>query len=143
MKKLCVLIIMLFLVTGCGNSELNNLDITKASNVIEQSLKRMVEIEGTTLEDVYGLDLSVVEEYVVKQNNYGDLYAILKTNDKETVKEDMEGYLEKIKEFNEVYAPERLEILEDIVEKEIGDYLIYIVSEDAEAIYKDVIDTIE
>lgn len=143
MKKICALIIMILLVTGCGGNELNKLDIDKASNAIEQTLKDMVEIEGDTLRDVYNLDLSVIERHIVKQNSYGDLYAIIKTNDKATVKEDMEGYFEKIKEFNEVYATERLETLENRVEKEIGDYLIYIVAEDADSIYQDVVDTIE
>ena len=143
MKKLCVLVIMLLLVTGCGENELNNLDIVKASMAIESTLKDMVEIEGETLEDVYGLDLSIVESYVVKQNSNGDLYAIIKTSDKATVKEDMEGYFEKIREFNEAYAPERIETLEERVEKEIGEHLIYIVSEDADDIYEDVIATLE
>lgn len=143
MKKICVLIIMLLLVTGCGGEGLNNLDVNKASNAIEETLKDMVEIEGETLRDVYGLDLSVIESHIVKQNSYGDIYAIIKTNDKATVKEDMEGYFEKIKEFNEVYAPERLETLENRVEKEIGNYLIYIVAENANDIYQDVVDTIE
>ena len=143
MKKICALIIMILLVTGCGGNELNNLDVNKASDAIEKSLKGMVEIEGDTLQDVYDLDLSVVESHIVKQNSYGDLYAIIKTNDKVTVKEDMEGYFEKIKEFNEVYAPERLETLASRVEKEIGDYLIYIVAEDANDIYQDVINTME
>ena len=143
MKKLCVLIIMLLLITGCGGNELNNLDVSKASSAIEETLKNMVEIEGETLQDVYGLDISIIESHVVKQNSYGDIYAIIKTNNKAKVREDMEGYFEKIKEFNEVYAPERLETLESRVEKEIGDYLIYIVAEDANDIYQDVINTME
>lgn len=143
MKKICGLIIMLLLLTGCGGNELNNLDMDEASNAIESSLKDMVEVEGETLEDVYDIDLSKIESYVVKQNSDGDLYAIIKTTDKESVKEDMEDYFDKIKTFNEAYAPERIEILENRLEKEIGDYLIYIVAENADEIYQDVIDTIE
>lgn len=143
MKKICGLFIMLLLLTGCGGKELTNLNVEKAKSAIETSLKDMVEIEGETLEDVYDIDLSKIDSYVVKQNSDGDLYAIIKTTDKESVKEDMESYFDKIKTFNEAYAPERIEILENRLEKEIGDYLIYIVAENADEIYQDVIDTIE
>lgn len=143
MKKICVLIIMLLAVTGCGGSGLTNLDINKASAAVEKTLNNMVNIEGDTLEDVYGINLSTIEEFVVKQNGDGDMYAIIKAKDKAKVKEDMKGYFDKIKEYNEAYEPDRLETLEDRLEKEIGDYLIYIVSEDAKDIYEDILDTME
>lgn len=143
MKKLCVALMgVLVLVTGCG-SELSSLDIKKASNAIEQSLKDMTVVEDETLESVYGLDLSLMDEYIFKDNKDGDIYAIIKTSNKVEVKEDMEGYFEKIKGFSEAYAPERMDILEDRLEKEIGDYLIYIVAEDTDDIYDDVINTME
>lgn len=143
MKKICVLIVMLLLVTGCGGSGLTKLDIQKASREIEDTLDDMVNIEGETLEDVYGVSLSSIEEFVVKQNGDGDMYAIIKAKDKTKVKEDMEGYFAKIKEYNETYEPDRIETLENRLEKEIGDYLIYIVSEDARDIYEDILDTME
>lgn len=143
MKKICVLIIMLLVVTGCGGSSLNNLDINKASDAVEETLDDMVNIEGETLEDVYGVSLSTIEEFIVKQNGDGDMYAIIKAKDKAKVKEDMDGYFDKIKTYNEAYEPDRLETLENRLEKEIGDYLIYIVSEDAKDIYEDILDTIE
>ena len=144
MKKLCLLVMgMLLLVTGCGGSELSDLDITKASDAIEKTLKNMEVIEKDTLENVYELDLSLVDDIVIKQNKDGDLYAILKTSSKVEVKEDMDEYFEKVKEYNEAYSPERLKILEDRLEKEIGNYLIYIVAEDADDIYKDVVATME
>jgi len=145
MKKFCIVIIMLLalVLTGCGNSSLSELDINKASTAIEETLKNMEVVEDTTLEDVYDLDLSKIEEHVIKLNDEGDLYAIIKTNDKESVKEDMDEYFKKIKEFNQAYSPERLEILENRLEKEIGNYLIYIVAENANNIYEDVINTIE
>lgn len=144
MKRLCVLLMgVLVFVTGCGSSELNELDINKATSAIEGTLKNMEVIEKETLENVYDLDLSKVDEYVIKQNKDGDLYAILKTSNKVDVKEDMDDYFEKVKEYNEAYSPERLKILEDRLEKEIGNYLIYIVAEDADDIYKDVVNTME
>ena len=80
-----------------------------------------------------------MEVHVIKQNQDGDLYAIIKTNEKTKVKNDMEKYFEKIQKFNTNYSPERLEILDNRVEKEIGDYLIYIVAENAEEIYNNIV----
>ena len=142
MKKILFTLVAIILLTGCGN-EITNLDLNKASNTIEESLKEMQAIEASTLEDVYGLDLSKMEEYVIKQNNNGDLYAIIKTTDKVAVKEDMTEYFEKIKEFNTAYSPERLQILEDRLEKEVGDFLVYIIAKDADTIYKNVLDDME
>ena len=58
------------------------------------------------------------------------------------IKKDMENYFEKVKTFNANYSPERLQILEDRVEKEIGDYLIYIVAENADEIYENIINNL-
>ena len=145
MKKISILVIILLTVilTGCGNSSLNELDINKASAAVEETLKNMEIVEDATLEDVYDLDLSKIKNHVIKQNDDGDLYAIIETNDKISVKDDMDAYFEKIKEFNQAYSPERLDILENRLEKEIGNYLIYIVAEDADDIYEDIIDTME
>ena len=51
----------------------------------------------------------------------------------------MKKYFEKIEKFNANYSPERLEILDNRVEKEIGDYLIYIVAKDANDIYNNIV----
>ena len=80
-----------------------------------------------------------MEVHVIKQNTEGDLYAIIKTNEKTQVKNDMVKYFEKIQKFNANYSPERLEILNNRVEKEIGDYLIYIVAKNADEIYNNIV----
>lgn len=140
MKKIVVVlsIFILLFVTGCGNtvSELN-VDDTKA--IIESDLKNMQEVDEDSLKDVYGLNLDLMEVHIVKQNTEGDLYAIIKTSEKSKVKNDMAKYFEKIEKFNTNYSPERLEILNNRVEKEIGDYLIYIVAENADEIYNNIV----
>lgn len=142
MKKIYILIALLLLVTACGK-ESKKIDINKASIAIEESLNDMVNIEGDTLENVYGVSLSNIEEFIVKQNGEGDMYAIIKTKDKSKVAKDMEGYFSIIKKYNKEFEPDRLKTLENRLKKEIGDYLIYIVSEDALDIYEDILNTIE
>ena len=144
MKKfLTVLMIaMLMFVTGCGNNDISELNVDETKKIIEQDLKDMNDVSEDSLEDVYGLNLDLMEVHVIKENTSGDLYAIIKTTDKNQTKKDMENYFEKVKTFNANYSPERLQILEDRVEKEIGDYLIYIVAENADEIYENIINNL-
>jgi lipoprotein len=140
MKKIVVILsifIMIF-VTGCGNN-VSELNVDNTKSIIESNLKNMQEVDEESLKDVYGLNLDLMEVHIIKQNTDGDLYAIIKTKEKTKVKNDMKKYFEKIEKFNANYSPERLEILDNRVEKEIGDYLIYIVAKDANGIYNNIV----
>lgn len=140
MKKIVAVlsIFILLFVTGCGNT-VSELNVDNTKSIIESDLKNMQEVADDSLKDVYGLNLDLMEEHIVKQNTDGDLYAIIKTSEKSKVKNDMTKYFEKIQDFNTNYSPERLEILNNRIEKEIGDYLIYIVAENADEIYNNIV----
>ena len=144
MKKfLTVLMVaMLMLVTGCVNNDIAELNVDETKKIIESDLKNMENVDEDSLKDVYGLNLDLMEVHVIKQNTDGDLYAIIKTTDKTQTKNDMKNYFEKVETFNANYSPERLKILEERVEKEIGDYLIYIVAENADEIYNNIINNL-
>ena len=142
MKKWVLIFLFVFLMVGCGNDK-TELDMSSAKGAIEKSLSNMVTIEDSTLSDAYNLDLKKMDEWTFKQNENGDFYAIIKTSNKVDVKDAMKGYFAKVKDFNSSYSPERLELLENRLEKELGDYLIYIIAENSENIYKDVLNTIK
>ena len=131
-------IFILLFATGCG-ATVSELNVDNTESIIESDLKNMQEVDEESLQDVYGLNLDIMEVHVIKQNTEGDLYAIIKTNEKTQVKNDMVKYFEKIQKFNANYSPERLEILNNRVEKEIGDYLIYIVAKNADEIYNNIV----
>ena len=140
MKKIVAVlsIFILLFATGCG-ATVSELNVDNTKSIIESDLKNMQEVDEESLKDVYGLNLDIMEVHVIKQNTEGDLYAIIKTNEKTQVKNDMVKYFEKIQKFNANYSPERLEILNNRVEKEIGDYLIYIVAKNADEIYNNIV----
>ena len=140
MKKIVAVlsIFILLFATGCGTT-VSELNVDNTESIIESDLKNMQEVDEESLQDVYGLNLDIMEVHVIKQNTEGDLYAIIKTNEKTHVKNDMVKYFEKIQKFNANYSPERLEILNNRVEKEIGDYLIYIVAKNADEIYNNIV----
>lgn len=140
MKKIVLLLLFIFLV-GCGSTKELNMDLAK--DAVEKRLNNMTVISDSTLTDAYNLNLDKMEKWIFKQNEDGDLYAIIKTSNKTEVKNAMEDYFVRVKEFNESYSPERLEILENRLEKDLGNYLIYIVAKDNESIYKDILKTME
>ena len=143
MKKTIWLLVSLLMITGCGNEELKNLDMNKAVVTIEETLKEMTVIDKDSLENVYGMNFELIKDYVIKENEIGELYAIIHTTEKNTVKDIMNTYFVKLRDFSVAYAPERIELLDNRLEKEVGDYLIYIVSKDANTVYNDIINIME
>ena len=99
MKKIIVVfsIFILLFVTGCGNT-VSELNVDNTKSIIESDLKNMQEVDEDSLKDVYGLNLDLMEVHIIKQNTEGDLYAIIKTNEKSKVKNDMTKYFEKVNE---------------------------------------------
>lgn len=142
MKKIAFLLFMFLFLVGCGKSD-KQLDMVAAKDAIEKRLSGMSTIPDSTLTDAYGLNLSNMEEWTFKQNEGGDLYAIIKTSKKTDVKRGMKDYFAKVKDFNASYSPKRLEILENRLEKELGNYLIYIVAENSSSIYDNILDTMK
>ena len=142
MKKIALFLFIILVLVGCGKVS-KQFDASAAQNTIEKRLDGMVNIPDSTLTDAYGLNLKNMEEWTFKQNEEGDLYAIIKTSNKTAVKNEMKDYFAKVKDFNESYSPKRLEILENRLEKELGNYLIYIIAEDADSIYSDILDTMK
>ena len=140
MKKISVLVIILLSIIIGGGCSKNSFDSKEAQKVIEGEISGLKAISDETLEDVYGMDLSEMTEYTFKQNTDGDFYAIIKTDNIDGIKASMNDYFEKVQKFNTNYSPERIEILEKRVEKEIDDYLVYIVDENADEIYNKIIE---
>lgn len=141
-KKIAIFgILMLLFVAGCGTN-VSELNVDNTQSIIESDLKNMQVVGDDTLRDVYGLNLDLMEIHVIKQNTNGDLYAIIKTSEKSKVKNEMTKYFDRIQKFNSNYSPERLEILNNRIEKEIGNYLIYIVAENGDEIYNNIINSL-
>ena len=52
-------------------------------------------------------------------------------------------YFKRVKDFNSSYSPDRLVLLENRLEKQLDDYLIYIIAEDADDIYSYMLDKLD
>jgi len=139
MKKIVLLIIMVLGITACGGSNLTSVDIMAASVDLDAHLGNMSDVNKDELASIYQIDTSLIEEYVIKASDTanGNLYAILKVSDenKSEVKKQMNNYFDILVEQNVLYSPEAVNLLENYLETSIGDYLIYISSEDNQATY--------
>ena len=61
-------------------SEYKLVKIEENAPALEDFLETKDWCESATLDDVYDIDLELLEEYVIKQNSDGEMYAIILTN---------------------------------------------------------------
>ena len=141
MKKIIICLIGLLLLTGCGaiNNSETTLDMDAASKSLDAEMKDMVSMEDRELEAIYGIDLSLMDEYVIKSNSNknGSVYAIIKVSDKnkDEVKKQMDNFFETLESQSSLYSPEAVGILEDRVQTSVGNYLIYLSYKDTDKAY--------
>ena len=139
MKKVLIAFVAIILLCGCSNNNMNNLDINKASSALDEKYSNMQTINKDELEVIYGLDLSKIDEYIIKSSSSanGDFYAILKVKDenKKQVQDSMNNMFKVLENQSNLYSPEAVSKLKNKLSTSVGNYLIYIVSIDNNAYY--------
>lgn len=143
MKKIYIILtLILLLVTGCGGDNASTIDLKKASEALDKKYTEMVSFTDSELESIYGLDLSIFEEYVIKSSSKtnGDFYAIIKVDsqNKNDAKSAMDGLFAVLEKQSNLYSPEAVEILNNKLSTSVGDYLIYIASSDNDEYYNEI-----
>lgn len=140
MKKIIIMMMVVLGLTGCGGSNnLTAVDIEAASKSLDAKLGNMSIVNEDELASIYQIDTSLMEDYVIKASDTanGNLYAIIlvEEENKSEVKKQMNNYFDILLEQNALYSPEAVNLLENYLETSIGDYLIYISSEDNQDSY--------
>lgn len=105
----------------------------------------MMEIPVESIEDTLDIKKEQVEEFLMATPMMivrSDTYIIVKPSkgNKEIVKEKIDEYMSNLEKQWETYLPEQYELVKNRLEKELGDYLIYIVSIDNDLVYKAIKD---
>jgi len=100
----------------------------------------MMEVPIESIEDTLGIKEEQVEEFLMATPMMivrSDTYIIVKPSDgnKEVVKEKLDEYMANLEKQWETYLPEQYELVKNRLEKQLGDYLIYIVSIDNDLVY--------
>ena len=139
-RKVIVLLIGLLLFVGCEQSgTASNLNIKEASKALDEKYEDVVSMDDTQLKSIYGLDLSLLEEYEIKTSNLtnGDFYAILKVNsqNKKKVQDQMNYMFQVMEKQSNLYSPEAVKLIKNRLETSVGNYLIYIISNDNNSMY--------
>lgn len=140
MKKFLLLILVICLCGCSSNSDLSNLDLKATVSDLDGAYTNMYELKDDELSLIYGLDVNKCEEYVIKASTLsnGDFYAIVKVNkeNESEVLAQMKNLFATLEQQSNLYSPEAVQLIKNRLETSIGDYHIYLISKDNNALYE-------
>lgn len=138
LKKIIMVIGLAIILAGC-NKSVSTLDMKGASNSLDEKYQNMVLMSEKELEGIYNQDITLMEEYIIKssENQDGNFYALIKvkSENKEKVKNNMDEMFSILENQSSLYSPEAVNLIKNKLATSVGDYLIYIVSENNEEMY--------
>jgi len=155
MKKLLLIIVCMFIMTGCGNKEEDNVKVNLSMNEIKENLSSIKiddsvpyasldSVNDLDLIEGYGIDVTLLEDYVIYISSEVEdpsMYMVLKPKEENisVVKYQVEDMFDKYLSAYKGYYPEAATVIEDKMEKEYNGYLIYIVSNDNQKVYDKIL----
>lgn len=119
----------------------NNEEVYNAMLTSKQPIfGAMMDVESDALEATFGLNPDFVEEYIARVPMMivnSNMYLIVKPKEgKESeVKEIIDTYMKNLEEQWSTYLPAQYDLVKNRKEEKIGDYFVYIVSNDNDAVY--------
>ena len=146
MKKILIFVLVLTIFTGCNN-KVNDLDLDKIKNKLEtleyneNKMFDCVYYDLDKLEFKYDIDINKIDKYLVclhKNETSSNSYIIASyKNNKDELKSELDRLINYEKDsFSLGYYPKEEEKIENHYYKEDGKYLIYIISDNNELVYK-------
>lgn len=138
LKKIIMVIGLAIILAGC-NKSVSTLDMKGASTSLDKKYQNMALMSEKELEGIYNQDITLMEEYIIKssENQDGNFYALIKvkSENKEKVKNNMDEMFSILENQSSLYSPEAVNLIKNKLATSVGDYLIYIVSENNEEMY--------
>ena len=138
LKKIIMVRGLAIFLAGCNKSA-STLDMKKASTSLDEKYQNMALMSDKELEGIYNQDTTLMEEYIIKssENQNGNFYALIKVKpeNKEKVKNNMDEMFSILENQSSLYSPEAVNLIKNKLVTSVGDYLIYIVSENNEEMY--------
>lgn len=135
-------VLALGLLTACGSKEkAKEIDIPALWTSIEETveLPSMMELDDTTLKDVYGIDAADLESYVARipfMNVHATEFFIAKVKDGklDTVKEALTKRQASLDEQWSQYLPEQYELVQNYKLETEGNYVLFCVCAQADEV---------
>lgn len=129
---------LVYIMTDNSSDILNSIKDSK-----ENIFGALMEVNDETLESQFNINKSDVKEYLIKvpmMITSSNSYIIIKPVDgkKDEVKEKIDEYMTKLEKQWETYLPEQYELVKNRLEKEYGDYLIYIISSNNDLVFETI-----
>ena len=129
---------LIYIMTDNSADILNSIKDAK-----ENVFGALIEVNDETLESQFNINKSDVKEYLIKvpmMITSSNSYIIIKPADgkKDEVKEKIDEYMTKLEKQWETYLPIQHELVKNRLEKEYGDYLIYIISSDNDLVFETI-----
>ena len=149
MKKVFLLVLVSIMLIGCTKE--TKLDLNNVKDKLSKLEDNGTLIFGENqlydldkLERKYDLDTSEIDEYIVSMHMNeasSNLYIVASyKKSKDKLKKELDKLIELEKNsFSNGYFPLELQKVENYYYKEYGKYLIYIVSDNNELVYKTII----
>lgn len=138
LKKIIMVVGLAIILAGCNKSA-STLDMKKASTSLDEKYQNMALMSDKELEGIYNQDTTLMEEYIIKssENQNGNFYALIKVKpeNKDKVKNNMDEMFSILENQSSLYSPEAVNLIKNKLVTSVGDYLIYIVSENNEEMY--------
>ena len=130
LKKIIMVIGLAIILAGCNKSA-STLDMKGASTSLDEKYQNMALMSEKELEGIYNQDTTLME------NQDGNFYALIKvkSENKEKVKNNMDEMFSILENQSSLYSPEAVNLIKNKLATSVGDYLIYIVSENNEEMY--------
>ncbi len=140
MKRIFLIFLIMILLCGCNSKKsIANLDIKQAGIALDEKYTNMTAMDKTELEVIYGLNTSLMEEYVIKSSTLtnGNFYALIKvdSSNKSQVQNDMKEMFNIMEKQSNLYSAQAVSLIKNHLETSVGNYLIYIVSENNSEMY--------
>lgn len=156
MKKIILLILGVFLMVGCSNNETTNSNENLDMKKIESNLQSLSiedakpysdkdSVNDLDLIEGYGIDINLLEEYTIYISSKVEdpsMYMVIKPIEgkESVVKYQVDDMFDKYLSAYKGYYHEIASMIEEKMEKEYGNYLIYIVSDDNKTVYNKIIE---
>ena len=129
---------LIYIVSNNNAEVLNRMKSSKAP-----VFGAMMEVEADLLNSTFNIDANDLEEYqiymplmIVSSKSY---YILKPKEDKyDTVKEKMDEYMKNFETQWSTYLPDQYELVKNRMVKEYGGYLIYIISDDNDTVFKKI-----